>query len=84
MTFNDAKDIFFYKPKIIEAIKNGSKNAVDIAKLLNVKSHTIVSHMKRIWHSEFLNLYDSDYPKNSRRHFNNLFQYLIQTKNTIS
>ena len=34
--------------------------------------------MKTIWHSEFLNLYDSNYSKNSPRHFNNLFRYLIR------
>ena len=78
MTFNDAQDIYYYKPSIIIAIKNGAKNAVDIAKLLNVKSHTIVSHMKRIWHSELMNLCNSDYSKNSPQHFHNLFQYLIQ------
>lgn len=78
MTFNEAQDIYFYKPKIITAIKNGAKNSSDIASFLNVNSHTIVSHMKRIWHSELLKLYDSDYPKNSPRHFYNLFQYLIQ------
>ncbi len=81
MTFNDAQDIYFYKPKIIEAIKDGARNAVDIANLLDVKSHTVVSHMKKIWHSEFLNLYDSDYPKNSARHFNDLFHYLIRFYN---
>jgi len=77
MSFNDAQDIFFYKPRIIDAIKDGARNAVDIANLLDVKSHTVVSHMKKVWHSEFLNLYNSDYPKNSARHFNNLFQYLL-------
>jgi len=76
LTFNDAQDIYFYKPKIIEGIRNGARNAVDIANLLEVDSHTVVSHMKAIWHSEFLNLYDSDYSKNSPRHFNNLFHYL--------
>ncbi|TFG11187.1 MAG: hypothetical protein EU531_11855, partial [Promethearchaeota archaeon] len=78
MTFNEAQDIYFYKPKIITAIKNGAKSSDDIASFLNVNSHTIVSHMKRIWHSELLKFYDSDYPKNSPRHFYNLFQYLIQ------
>ena len=78
MTFNDAQDVYFYKPRIVEAIKDGARNAVDIANLLEVKSHTIVSHMKKIWHSEFLNSYDSDYPKNSPRHFNNLFHYLVR------
>jgi len=82
MTFNDAQEIYFYKPRIIEAIKNGARNAVDIANLLDVKSHnTVVSHMKKIWHSEFLNLYDSDYPKNSPQHFNNLFHYLVRFYN---
>ena len=81
MTFNDAQDIYFYKPRIIEAIKDGARNAVDIANLLDVKSHTVVSHMKKIWHSEFLNLYDSDYPKNSPQHFNNLFHYLVRFYN---
>lgn len=82
MTFNDAQEIYFYKPRIIEAIKNGARNAVDIANLLEVKSHnTVVSHMKKIWHSEFLNLYDLDYPKNAPRHFNNLFHYLVRFYN---
>jgi len=78
MTFNDAQDIYFYKPRIIEGIKNGARNAVDIASLLKINSHTVVSHMKKIWLSEFLNLYDSDYSKNSQRHFNNLFHYLTR------
>ncbi len=81
ITFNDAQDIYFYKPRIIEAIKDGARNAVDIAIFLDVRSNTIVSHMKKIWHSEFLNLYDSDYPKNSARHFNNLFHYLVRFYN---
>jgi len=81
MTFNDAQDVYFYKPRIIEAIKNGERNAVDIANLLDVGSNTVVSHMKKIWRSEFINIYDSDYPKNSPRHFNNLFQYIVRFYN---
>ena len=78
MTFNDARDIYFYKPRIIEGIREGVRNAIDIANLLDVDSHTVVSHMKKIWHSEFLKLFDSNYSKNSPQHFQNLFHYLIR------
>jgi predicted DNA-binding protein YlxM (UPF0122 family)/predicted transcriptional regulator len=82
MTFNEAQDIYFYKPRIIEAIKAGARDVADIANLLDVNSHnTVISHMKKIWYSEFLNLYDSDYPKHSPRHFNNLFHFLVRFYN---
>ncbi|MFW9989663.1 MAG: hypothetical protein ACFFC3_13490, partial [Candidatus Odinarchaeota archaeon] len=81
MTFNEAQDIYFYKPRIIEGIRVDARNAIDIASLLEVDSHTVISHMKKIWYSEFLKLYDSNYPKNSPQHFHNLFQYLIRLYN---
>jgi len=78
MTFNEAKLEYYYKPKIIECIKNGVINSVELSQYLKETRVTINSVIKKIWHEEYDDLKDFDYADNSPRQFNKLFQFLIR------
>jgi len=78
MTFNEAKLEYYYKPRIIEYIKNGVRNSVELSQSLKETRVTINSVIKKIWHEEFDNLKNSDFADNSPQQFINLFQFLIR------
>ena len=55
MNYNNAKDEYFWKPKLLPLIKKHDPiNAItNIAKKLNIPDTTIRQVIKRIWKDEF-------------------------------